>query len=124
MRNSAGTPTTALGCLFNWNLLGDGEHTVVAYVDGLELARATVMVTPLDGEFVRDVAGACVVADFPAPDESVRLVWQEAKQNFVLATGPGPGRREPGRGSRREPSGESGAQLVSEWDWAALGLGV
>ena len=28
------------GLLFNWNLLGDGEHEVVAFVDGIELDRA------------------------------------------------------------------------------------
>ena len=29
--------------------------------------------------------GETVVADFPAPGETVRLIWQGANQNFVLA---------------------------------------
>ena len=42
-----GDTDNGFGLLFNWNLLGDGEHEVVAFVDGIELARATVTVTTL-----------------------------------------------------------------------------
>ena len=59
--------------LFNWNLLGDGEHAVVATVDGTELARTTVRVTTLGEEFVRDAVGECVVADSPHPGETATL---------------------------------------------------
>ena len=37
-----GDTDNGFGLLFNWNLLGDGEHEVVALVDGVELDRATV----------------------------------------------------------------------------------
>ena len=40
-----GDADNGFGLLFNWNLLGDGEHEVVAVVDGVELAQATVTVT-------------------------------------------------------------------------------
>ena len=81
------------GLLFNWNRLGDGDHEVIAWVDGVELDRATVTVTtlpvdPEDKEFVTGVAGKCTVEDFPMAGESVRLVWQQSQQNFVLAEGP------------------------------------
>ena len=52
--------------------------------DGVELARTTVTVTTLGTEFLRDVHGVCVLADFPTPGETVSLSWQEAQQNFVL----------------------------------------
>ena len=117
-----GDTDNGFGLLFNWNLLGAGEHEVVASVDGLELDRATVTVTPLDGEFVRDVAGECVVEDFPAPDESARLVWQEAKQNFVLAAGLAPGGENragaAGESHLENPgpnSFQSGIGLLSGW---------
>ena len=80
-----GDTDNGFGLLFNWNLLGDGEHEVVALVDGIELARATVTVTTLGAEFLRGAEGACTVADFPLAGEAVRLLWQESKQNFVLA---------------------------------------
>ena len=72
------------GLLFNWNLLGDGEHDVVAFVDGVELGRATVTVTTLGAEFLREVTGTCEVEDFPALGQTVTLEWQQNSQNFVI----------------------------------------
>ena len=79
-----GDTDNGFGLLFNWNLLGDGEHEVIATVDGTELARTTVRVTTLGEEFVRGAAGECVVPDFPHPGETVTLTWQQTSQNFVI----------------------------------------
>ena len=72
------------GLLFNWNLLGAGEHEVVALVDGVELDRATVTVTTLGAEFLQDAAGECMVEDFPTAGQLVTLEWQQTSQNFVI----------------------------------------
>ncbi len=80
-----GDTNNGFGLLFNWNRLGDGEHTVVAWVQGVELGRATVQVTTLGAEFLEDVEGECAVEHFPRPGERMRLVWQQNSQNFVLA---------------------------------------
>ena len=83
-----GTRDNGFGLLFNWNLLGDGEHEVVAWVDGAELGRATVRVTTVgagaEQEFLRGAAGECVVADFPGVGQHVLLEWQQNSQNFVI----------------------------------------
>ena len=79
-----GDTDNGFGLLFNWNLLGDGEHTVLATVDGIELGRARVRVTTLGEEFVRGTVGECVVEDFPSPGEAVTLTWQQNQQNFVI----------------------------------------
>ena len=117
-----GDSDNGFGLLFNWNLLGDGAHEVIAYVDGVELARATVTVTTLGAEFLRDVAGECTVADFPSRGESVRLVWQEAQQNFVLAEGSAPTGASrsgiAGVGHLENPSAnsfQSGIGVISGW---------
>ena len=60
--------------MFNWNLLGDGEHEVVAVADGVEVGRATVTVTTLGAEFVVDVRSEAVVVDFPDPGSDGRPV--------------------------------------------------
>ena len=73
------------GLLFNWNRLGDGAHAVVAFVDDVELGRATVTVTTLGEEFLRGVEGECVVEDFPDIGQTVPLAWQQSRQNFVMA---------------------------------------
>ena len=81
-----GDTDNGFGLLFNWNLLGDGEHEVVAFVDGIELGRATVTVTTLGAEFLREVTGTCEASEgFPVVGETVMLVWQQNSQNFVLA---------------------------------------
>ena len=94
-----GDTDNGFGLLFNWNLLGDGEHEVVAYVDGIELEQATVTVTTLGEEFVRDGAGECVVEDFPLSGETATLVWQQNSQNFVIAGGTPPTGAATGRAS-------------------------
>ena len=80
-----GDRNNGFGLLFNWNLFGDGEHTVRALADGEEFGRATFTVTTLGVELLQGAQGETLVADFPAPGEAVRLVWQQANQNFVLA---------------------------------------
>ena len=81
---ACGDTDNGFGLLFNWNLLGDGEHAVVAYVDDMEFSRATVQVTTLGAEFLRGVAGECVVDDFPLLGKTVTLAWQQNSQNFVM----------------------------------------
>ena len=83
-----GDTDNGFGLLFNWNLLSDGEHEVVAFVDGIELGRATVRVTTVgegaEEEFLRGAEGECVVEDFPRLGQSVLLEWQQNSQNFVV----------------------------------------
>ncbi len=121
-----GDTDNGFGLLFNWNLLGAGEHTVVATVDGIELDRATVTVTTLGEEFVRGAEGSCTVPDFPLAGETAALVWQQSKQNFVLAAGAAPsGAKQagtPGVGYLENPSPnsfQSGIGVISGWVCAA-----
>ncbi len=117
-----GDTNNGFGLLFNWNLLGDGPHTIVAQADGEEFGRATVTVTTLGEEFVRGAEGECTVPDFPEPGDTTRLVWQEAQQNFVIAAGERPtGTTQAGtegEGRLENPSAnsyQSGIGLISGW---------
>ena len=86
-----GDTNNGFGLLFNWNLLGDGSHTVRALADGVEFARASITVTRLSGEpFLEDASREVRVADFPEAGTDVVLRWQEAQQNFVIAQVTGP----------------------------------
>ena len=122
-----GDTDNGFGLLFNWNLLGDGAHTVVAYVDDEEFGRATVRVTTLGVAFVRGIAGECVVPDFPLPGETVTLAWQQNQQNFVITAGAAPaGSPTPAGsavvGSLENPgpdSFQSGIGVISGWVCAA-----
>ena len=121
---ACGDTDNGFGLLFNWNLLSDGEHEVVALVDGVELGRATVTVTTLGSEFLRGAEGECVVEDFPAMGQTVTLEWQQTSQNFVIAGGSAPARAHTGT----RPSGltgflenpgpnsfQSGVGVISGW---------
>ena len=80
-----GDTDNGFGLLLNWNRLGNGEHSVVAKADGVELGRVTVRVTTLGAEFRRGLNGRhYTLEDFPSPGEMVRVQWQEATQNFVI----------------------------------------
>ena len=74
------------GLLYNWNRLGDGQHTVSARADGEEFGRATFTVTTLGKDFRDDVSGEFVVKDFPVNGHNVdvALSWQQSLQNFVI----------------------------------------
>ena len=101
-QDACGDTNNGFGLLFNWNLLGDGEHTVVAFVDGEEFGRATVTVTTVgegeEKEFLRGVGGTFTLPEFPRVEDAVKVQWQEAQQNFVIIArelrddedGPGP----------------------------------
>ena len=88
-----GDTDNGFGLLFNWNLLlldtdppRDADvFTVRALADGVEFGQATFTVTTLGEEFLQGVTGETLITDFPSPGEAVRLVWQQANQNFVLA---------------------------------------
>ena len=79
-----GHSATGFGLLWNWNNLGDGQHTVRAFVDGEEFAWSTVTVTTLGKEFRQGLSGVYFLEDFPASGNTVTVEWQGALQNFVI----------------------------------------
>ena len=70
----------------NWALLGDGEHVVVAYDDGVEFARSTFTVGTTGEEFLEDVSRRIVLDGFPSPGERAVLEWNESTQHFEIVT--------------------------------------
>ena len=87
-RETCGDADNGFEMVFNWNLLGAGEHMVTALVNGVELGRATVQVTTVgegdQQEFLQGVEGECVAEDFPHLGQRTRLEWQQNSQNFVI----------------------------------------
>ncbi len=117
-----GDSNNGFALLYNWNLLGDGTHTVRALADGREFGRATFTVTTLGSEFLTGVSAGYWLPDFPQAGERVGVEWQQASQNFVIAEGSRPtGAAQtgiPGIGSLENPSVnsfQSGIGLISGW---------
>jgi hypothetical protein len=84
-RRVCGDANNGFGLLFNWNLLGNGVHTVRALADGQEFASATVTVTTFGVEFLTDAARSERLLNFPAGGTDVIIAWQQSLQNFVIA---------------------------------------
>jgi hypothetical protein len=83
-RSVCGDANNGFGLLFNWNLLGDGVHTIHAFADGVQFASATFTVTTFGTEFLRGASGRYRLLDFPQAGTNVIVLWQESTQNFVI----------------------------------------
>jgi subtilisin family serine protease len=69
--------------LFNFNLLGDGEHVAELLVDGAMLARSTFTVATLGTPFLRGApARTYVLQDFD--DKDVVVQWSQSAQGFMI----------------------------------------
>ena len=74
--------------IWNWALLGDGEHMAVAYDDGVEFARNTFEVATTGEEFVTGTSAWVRMPDFPAPGETTRFEWNETTQHLEMVLVP------------------------------------
>ena len=80
-----GDTNNGFSLLWAYGLLGTGNHTVVAYADGVEFGRATFWVTDIaNKDFLRGKRSAKRVYGFPELNYDLILRWQEANQNFVI----------------------------------------
>ena len=71
--------------VMNWNELGDGTHTAIAYDDGREFARRRFrVVTPGGTPLLEDGAGVCTADDFPLPGDQGHFVWNQGTQRMEL----------------------------------------
>lgn len=75
---------------FNFNLLGDGTHTVNVRQGGTQFGAATFNVTTFGQTFMRGAMGSFVLEDFPTAGDEAVIEWNEASQNFLI-TGRGSG---------------------------------
>ena len=79
-----GDSNNGFGALYNWNRLGEGIHTAVAYADGVEFDRSTFTVTTFGVEMLTGVTGHAAIPDFPNVGTATYFRWDEAVQNFVI----------------------------------------
>ncbi len=83
-RAVCGDINTGFGTLVNWNLFGNGAHTLRLYVDGRAVRAVRFTVTTLGEEFVRGLQGSYIVPDFPRVGRETSIRWEESSQNFVI----------------------------------------
>lgn len=78
-----GRTDTGFSLLWNWNILGPGQHTVRALADGVEFDSATLTVSTFGDEFVWGMVLDTDIMAF-AVGKEIHLRWQESKQGFVI----------------------------------------
>ncbi len=84
-QGTCGDTNNGYGLLVNWNLLGDGPHSVRVLADGVEVGRSTFTVATLGlGEFPRGLGGTFTLSGFPQAGRSTQIQWQESIQNFAI----------------------------------------
>ena len=67
---------------WNYALLGDGEHTLRLFDDGMEFASTTFSVQTLGAPFVRGLEGEYLIESFPEETRNAVIEWQQGKQGF------------------------------------------
>ena len=78
-----GRTDTGFSLLWNWNILGPGEHLVTVLADGVEFDSAVITVHTFGQEFVYGI-NAHTDLIVLSQGKEVYLRWQESKQNFVV----------------------------------------
>lgn len=85
-RGICGDSDNGFGLLQNMANLGTGEHTAVAFADGVEIGRSTFNVKRMtSGEFLRNAEARTVVKNFPSAGQEVVLTWVQSAQNFLIS---------------------------------------
>lgn len=73
---------------FNWNLAGNGPHTIRVYDNGVLFAQAGFSVTTLGTEYLTGQSATCNTS---IAGQNVTLSWQQNQQNFVITGASGGG---------------------------------
>ena len=81
-----GDTDNGFGYTFNWNRLGNGTHTVQAFVDNVEFANVSFTVTTLGMEYLTGVTKQYTLPSFPQSGSQVVVRWSEPHQNFVIVS--------------------------------------
>lgn len=81
-RGVCGDQNNGFAALFNFGLLGPGDHSAVGLADGVEFHRTTFRVGTLGTPFLRGARASYLLPDFAG--RNVRIEWQESQQNFVI----------------------------------------
>jgi len=91
-RPVCGDANNGFGVLFNWNLLGEGPHTVALCVDGECGQSVPVSVNTYGVEFLSGPQPRTLVActnTGPAPFPTITVLsWQESQQNWAITLSP------------------------------------
>ena len=82
-QTACGHINTGFALLWNWNILGPGQHTVVALADGIEFDRANLWVNTFGQEFMTGLDMEAEVTSMTL-GKDIMLRWMDSKQGFSI----------------------------------------
>jgi hypothetical protein len=80
---TCGDADNGFGLLWNWNILGDGQHTVRVFADGVEFDSATFQVNTLGAEFLTGIDLQTELISLQT-GKLLDLSWRDSRQGFVI----------------------------------------
>jgi hypothetical protein len=84
-QSTCGDTNNGFSLLVNWNLLGQGTHTVRALRNGVEFGSATVIVHTFGAEFLTGgKTDICRIPHIPVQGKDTFIQWQQSLQNFAI----------------------------------------
>ena len=83
-RATCGTANTGFALLFNWNILGAGDHTLKLSVDGRVRLSRTITVVDYGEEVLKGADGEWTLEDWPRRGVDTVVGWSEARQNIGI----------------------------------------
>ena len=88
VRDVGACPDADVGfvAVMNWGNLGDGEHTAVAYDNGVEFARSTFTVVTTGEKFLEGAHARVSVQDFPRTGETATFEWNQSTQHLEMVS--------------------------------------
>ena len=72
------------GYTVNWNELGDGNHTLRAFANGVQFANVAFSVTTLGVNYLPGGSASYTLSNFPQTGRNATLQWSAPHQNFVM----------------------------------------
>ena len=94
VRSQCGRSDAGFVAIQNWANFGAGEHTLVAYDNGVEFARSTFTVghPALEGAFITGASARVTVGGLPFAGQSREFAWNESTQHLeIVGTALAPG---------------------------------
>lgn len=82
---SCGDVNNGFGTVVNYNLIGDGSHTLKLYVDNQLFKTVQFTVTTLGENFLQGGSATRQINDFPSPGDRIIIQWSQEHQNFVIS---------------------------------------
>lgn len=79
-----GDEDNAFALQWNYALLGDGDHRLELFDDGVRFAAVDFSVATLGVPFLRGASGSYDLLHFPSSGDRVAVDWREAAQSFVV----------------------------------------